>query len=686
MAQDLAYSYAGIIKQEKQADGTIKVYGKATDDSLDVDLQICDETWLKEAMPQWFKTGGNIREQHSSLAAGVATEYERKADGHYIEALIVDPTSVKKIEAGVLKGFSIGIKHPRVIRDAKATNGRIVGGQIVEISVVDRPANSNAKMTIAKAVDGDLVEVAQEFSERPTPATVAKALNKYSDDQPRDENGRFGSGGGADANGTRSFGDTSAGLDANGLRAWSDDVSSGDGGSGSSDHDRSVAHSQTFKAERKSNAYMEGKAGSAKSQIDKERRDLRDRIAKETDQTKQDALHEAVQHLSEGASRATLAESYRSIKDYDSAARTFAGVKESVDNADRVLRDAFGSKNGLYFSGQISDSVTGYTNAASMAQNAVTERANIKSADIDLAKTGEGNPTDKVNIMSNQHFVNKAVDLVNEIKKFDEAGFNTALASLSDLVAVEAKEFSQGHDERGSIKDLLKSLKHLIHWYRGEVEEGEVANPLLALLGEDADDHLIPETHAAEILMAADGDKKPPFGKDEDEADKDEPAKDDADGAKDDAGSKEPAESEDDDKEDKEEMCAKCNKASGSCECEKSEKTITLDPAETDTIIEKAVKSAREAVEVEIEQLKSAKAEADQRASQLEADLAEALNKSAAGGPVRAGVIKNSKHDADDLLAKAAEYRVKAAGTEDRYLRDGYLELADDLETKARKS
>ena len=166
MATDFTNSYAAIIKQEKQEDGSLLVYGKATDDSLDIDQQICDDAWLSSAMPEWFKSGGNIREQHSSIAAGVAKEYEAKKDGHYISVLVVDPVSVKKVESGVLKGFSIGIKSPRVVRDQKAANGRIIDGQIVEVSLVDRPANPNAKLMLAKSVEGEtsLVKV-EEYSE-----------------------------------------------------------------------------------------------------------------------------------------------------------------------------------------------------------------------------------------------------------------------------------------------------------------------------------------------------------------------------------------------------------------------------------------------------------------------------------------------------------------------------------------
>jgi hypothetical protein len=162
-------AYAAIVKMDENADGTLTVYGKATDDSIDIDQQICDPAWLDRAMPEWFMTGGNIREQHSNIAAGVAQEYEQKSDGHYISALVVDPISVKKVKARVLKGFSIGIKSPRVVRDQKAANGRIVDGQIVEVSLVDRPANPNAKLILAKSVESEesLVKV-EEMVETPT--------------------------------------------------------------------------------------------------------------------------------------------------------------------------------------------------------------------------------------------------------------------------------------------------------------------------------------------------------------------------------------------------------------------------------------------------------------------------------------------------------------------------------------
>ena len=60
---DLTTSYFAIEKADRNADGTLMVYGKATDDSVDIDQQICDASWLDRAMPDWFKTGGNIRDK-----------------------------------------------------------------------------------------------------------------------------------------------------------------------------------------------------------------------------------------------------------------------------------------------------------------------------------------------------------------------------------------------------------------------------------------------------------------------------------------------------------------------------------------------------------------------------------------------------------------------------------------------
>ena len=150
--------YAPILKKERQSDGTLLVTGIASDDTLDIDEQIADPDWLARAMPAWFEYG-NIREQHSNIAAGVATKLETKGSAHIVTARVVDPNSVNKVELNVLKGFSIGIRNPRITHDKAAPGGRIVDGEIVEVSLVDRPANPSCLIELAKTVGGAVTQV-----------------------------------------------------------------------------------------------------------------------------------------------------------------------------------------------------------------------------------------------------------------------------------------------------------------------------------------------------------------------------------------------------------------------------------------------------------------------------------------------------------------------------------------------
>lgn len=156
MAQDITYVGIGNLTYKEAEDGSLFVYGLATDPTLDLDQQICDPGWLKTAMPQWFKTGANVREQHSAIAAGVGIELNADGDKWMLKSEVVDPVTATKVRKGVLKGYSIGIKQAQVMKSDEAPNGVIVGGNIVEVSLVDRPANPSARIEIAKSVNGEL--------------------------------------------------------------------------------------------------------------------------------------------------------------------------------------------------------------------------------------------------------------------------------------------------------------------------------------------------------------------------------------------------------------------------------------------------------------------------------------------------------------------------------------------------
>lgn len=154
--------YWGIDKgrTEELPDGTVMVYGKAAGPDLDLDQQRCDTKWLSKAMPDWM-TWGNVREQHSAIASGVGKALTGQGDDWMLKAHVVDAGSVKKVLTGVLKGFSIGIRDYRTVVDPTAPKGRIVDGFIPEISLVDRPSNPTAVLSIAKAAGSALAPVDQ---------------------------------------------------------------------------------------------------------------------------------------------------------------------------------------------------------------------------------------------------------------------------------------------------------------------------------------------------------------------------------------------------------------------------------------------------------------------------------------------------------------------------------------------
>lgn len=146
-----AWAYAPITKIQDEPDGSVRVYGRPTHEVLDVDQQIADKAWVKEALPEWFQTGGNVREMHQPKAIGKGEKLEFDADDNpWLTARIVEPGAVKLVKEGVLQGFSIGIKDPVITHDQAARNGRIVGGKIVEVSAVDRPAVPTARYELVK--------------------------------------------------------------------------------------------------------------------------------------------------------------------------------------------------------------------------------------------------------------------------------------------------------------------------------------------------------------------------------------------------------------------------------------------------------------------------------------------------------------------------------------------------------
>ena len=142
--------FAPLTKAEKQGDGTLKVSGIASTETVDSDGEIILASAIAEALPEFFRLGGTgpLREMHQPLAAGRVDEAEIVGKVTYIVATVVDAAAIRKIEQGVYRGFSVGGKV--LARDPK--NRKVITKVgLYEISLVDRPANPEATFDVWKA-------------------------------------------------------------------------------------------------------------------------------------------------------------------------------------------------------------------------------------------------------------------------------------------------------------------------------------------------------------------------------------------------------------------------------------------------------------------------------------------------------------------------------------------------------
>lgn len=130
------------------------VSGYATTEAEDSDGEIIELQAVKKALPDYLEYG-NIREMHALKAVGVAAETNMDKKGLYLTAHIADDAAWKKcvpttmpdgtVLPPVYKGFSIGG------RKLKKSGNRITGIEMTEISIVDRPANPECRIDVAKS-------------------------------------------------------------------------------------------------------------------------------------------------------------------------------------------------------------------------------------------------------------------------------------------------------------------------------------------------------------------------------------------------------------------------------------------------------------------------------------------------------------------------------------------------------
>ena len=166
--------YGAIEKVEPQDDGTVRVHGIATSETVDDQDEIVRADAIRAALPDYMRFPA-LREMHQLSAAGTTLEAEVGDDGKTrIVAHVVDPVAVAKVKNKVYRGFSIG---GRVTQRDAANSKAITGLVLNENSLVDRPANPAAVFDCWKAavaIPGGLYCEANADSAWPAPAGLAR--------------------------------------------------------------------------------------------------------------------------------------------------------------------------------------------------------------------------------------------------------------------------------------------------------------------------------------------------------------------------------------------------------------------------------------------------------------------------------------------------------------------------------
>jgi hypothetical protein len=119
------------------------VWGYASTPTKDLDGEIIELDAIRAALPDYMKWA-NIREMHQPSAVGVAKEASVDQKGLWLGAKITGGEAWQKVLDEVYKGFSIGGIVTR------QEDNVISGLELIEISLVDRPANPDCRIEMVK--------------------------------------------------------------------------------------------------------------------------------------------------------------------------------------------------------------------------------------------------------------------------------------------------------------------------------------------------------------------------------------------------------------------------------------------------------------------------------------------------------------------------------------------------------
>lgn len=182
--REVQYSFPVASITKANDDGDFHVTGIATDASVDYDGQIVHPDWAEKAFAEWMKRP-NLRVQHSAhmYPAGKGVQYWREGNAIWVKSLVCEDNAKKLVKKGVLTAYSVGIGKPVINKSPAAPGGIIVGGMLVELSLVDRPANANCGITIAKSVGGKADFIGKAWNAKTLTKAQKKAIKGFRPDR-----------------------------------------------------------------------------------------------------------------------------------------------------------------------------------------------------------------------------------------------------------------------------------------------------------------------------------------------------------------------------------------------------------------------------------------------------------------------------------------------------------------------
>lgn len=124
------------------------VWGYASTEAVDCQGETVTQEAIKAAWDEYMQFG-NVREMHQPSAVGIVKEYSFDDNGVFIGVYVVDDAAWNKVVETVYKGFSIGGK--KLPGGYDPITKTITALKLTEISLVDRPANPEALITMWKA-------------------------------------------------------------------------------------------------------------------------------------------------------------------------------------------------------------------------------------------------------------------------------------------------------------------------------------------------------------------------------------------------------------------------------------------------------------------------------------------------------------------------------------------------------